>query len=311
MQGIVVTGAFGYLGMALLRRLRGRPAVAVGHPPRAAVELPAGVEAVYGDLLLATVALGRGAGALVHLAGGGGEAACRRDPAPAVRTIAHGTSILTAAARAAGTRRLLFASTIAVYGTFRAHGRPYAEDDPVAPDDLYGSLKAAAEHVFTAHGGGTALRIANIYGAGCGVDLGINGAAERFARAAAAGEQLTVFGDGSQRIDYVHVDDVVDAVLQALDADSLPPAINIGGGAPVSILELAEACVRAGEALGARPRIVYKPAPEGKLWPDRSLSNDLALRVLGWAPRVSLDDGVRGLVAVFRGGKDLRPTRQG
>ena len=73
MQGIVVTGAFGYLGMALLRRLRGRPAVGVGHPPRAAVELPAGVEAVYGDLSLATVALGRGAGALVHLAEAGGD----------------------------------------------------------------------------------------------------------------------------------------------------------------------------------------------------------------------------------------------
>jgi UDP-glucose 4-epimerase len=298
---IVVTGAFGYLGLALLRALRaaGHEVVGVGHLPRAPVELPAGVEAVHGDLLLAVPHI-PGAGAVIHLAGGGGEAACRRDPALAVRTIALGTSVLAAAAREAGAR-LIFASSIAVYGTFRDHGRPYSEDDPIAPDDLYGSLKATAGHIVRAVAAGTALRIANIYGAGFGVDLGINGAVERFARAAARGEEMTLFGDGSQRIDYVHIDDVVAAICAALTVESLPAAINIGGGAPVSIYELADLCGRAGQELGTKPQIVMRPAPEGKIWPDRSLAIDLAARVLDWRPRVRLEDGIRELVAMMKG----------
>lgn len=286
----VVTGAFGYLGLALLRKLPG--AVAVGHPPRATAPIPAGVEVIHGDLALAAELE---ADALVHLAGRGGEGEARKDPVAAVSTIVGGTARL-AASRA---RKKLFSSTIAVYGTFRDHGRPYREDDAPRPDDLYGACKRAAEQAWTL-GGGTSLRIANIYGAGCGVDLGINGAVERFARAAATGGDITIYGEGAQRIDYVHVDDVCAAIHAALAADTLPPALNIGSGRPVSIRELAEACVRAGEALGQKPRIVSLPPPEGKVWPDRSLSIDLARSTLGWQPRVALDDGIRELVTMMR-----------
>lgn len=299
MDRVVITGAFGYLGLALAKRLaETRPVVAVGHPPRAPVTLPAGVMSVHGDLTLAGDRLADASG-LVHLAGGGGEGRCREDPALAARVIARGTSLLAAAARAIGVRRRIFASTIAVYGTFRDHGRPYRETDAIAPDDLYGSLKATAEHVWTSHAGGTALRIANIYGAGIGVDLGISGAVERFARAAARGEELTMYGDGSQRIDYVHIDDVIEAIVRTLDAESVPPVINVGSGRPVSIRELAEACIAAAESLGMKPRLVSKPPPEGKVWPDRSLAIDLAHDALGWTPRMRLEDGVKELVVMM------------
>ena len=298
---VVVTGAFGYVGLALLQRLAGAwSIVAVGHSPHRPTALPPGVEARHGDLTLAAEALD-GADAIVHLAGGGGEAKCRADPVRGVRTNVRGTSLLVEAARRAGVRRLIFASTIAVYGTFRQHGRPCRETDELAPDDLYGSLKEAAEYAWTALGGGTALRLANVYGAGPGVDLGGAGAVERFARAAARGGELEVYGDGSQRIDYVHVDDVVEAFRLAVEANDLPPAINIGGGGPCSIRKLAEMSVRAGEALGARPHVVTRPAPEGKIWPDRSLAIDLARMALGWRPRVPLEAGVAELVPMMRG----------
>jgi UDP-glucose 4-epimerase len=302
MSRVVITGAFGYVGLACLHRLAGEAdLVAVGHPPRAVAAIPAGIERFEGDLGLAVGQLAAGGvDAVIHLAGGGGEAKVREEPVAAVRSIVHGTATVADAARRAGTRRRLYASTIAIYGTDRDHGRPYAETDQPLPDDLYGSLKHAAEHVWTQLAGGTALRIANIYGAGAGVDLGINGAAERFARAAARGEEITVYGDGSQRIDYVHIDDVVDAFRRALASPNpLPPAINIGSGRPVAIRELAEACVRAGARRGKTPKLTFLPAPAGKIWPDRSLSIDLAREALGWEPRVPLDDGVGGLVEMM------------
>src|SRR5439155_27075530 len=164
-----------------------------------------------------------------------------------------------------------------------AHARPYTEADEPRPDDLYGVLKETAEHMWTALAGGTALRLANVYGAGAGVDVGLDGAVERFARAAARGETLRILGSGQQRIDYVHITDVVGAFRRALASPGpLPPAINIGGGAPIAIADLAARCVRAGEALGARPRLEREPTPAGKPWPDRSLVIELAARVLDW-----------------------------
>lgn len=303
---VLVTGAFGYLGLALVNDLaRDRTVVAFGHPPRAAAAReavpPTGVTLVEGELLDAPRALGNHGpfDAVVHLAGGGGPQKCVADPVAAVRTNVRGTSALLEAT--GGAARRLFASTIAVYGTSRVPDGPYRESDAAIPDDLYGAVKEAAEHVWTTLGGGTSLRIANVYGAGCGVDLGIHGAAERFARAAARGAELSVFGTGAQRIDYVHVDDVVRAFRACLDAAGPPPpVVNVGGGAPVSIAELAEASVRAGEQLGARPRIARQPAPEGKSWPDRSLAIDLAAAALGWKPRVDLDAGVGELVRMMK-----------
>lgn len=304
---VLVTGAFGYLGLALLRGLAPRfEVVGFGHAPRAESarrRIPSNVTVVEGDLLDVNAAFASHGpfDAVAHLAGGGGLHKVQEDPRAAVTSNVRGTSALLEAADAGGVRRRIFASTIAVYGTHRDHGRPYREDDIARPDDLYGVLKEAAEHVWTKLGGGIALRIANVYGAGCGVDLGLQGAAERFARAAAAGGALTVYGEGAQRIDYVHVDDVVAAFDRSLVAEHVPRLINVGGGAPVSIGALANACLDAGRSLGATPRLVRQPAPEGKVWPDRSLAIDLAGTSIGWRPRVSLADGVHGLVGMMKG----------
>jgi UDP-glucose 4-epimerase len=297
---LLVTGAFGYLGLALLRRLAPSHAIAAfGHPPRtdaARAAVPAGVEVIEGELLDVAPVVARVApDAIVHLAGGGGPARVEADPVLAVRTNVLGTARLCAAARG---RRVLFASTIQVYGTRRAWGKPYREGDPTAADDLYGALKEAAEQIVLA-AGGTVLRLANLYGAGAGVDLGLSGAVERFARAAVAGGELTLYGGGAQRIDYVHVDDVAEAVAAALAAAELPPILNLGGGAPVTVGELASACLAAAHKLGQMPRIAVSDAPPGKLWPDRSLAIGLAGNVLGWRPKVNLQKGIDAVLAMM------------
>jgi UDP-glucose 4-epimerase len=306
MARVLVTGAFGYLGLSVLRGLVGHDLVAFGHAPRnpaARAVIPAAVTVREGEITDVSRVF-RDLGpfdAVLHLAGGGGPAKLAADPALAVRTNIRATSELALRARDAGAKRLVFASTIAVYGTFRDNGRPYSEADTPLPDDLYGVVKETAEHVWVAHAGGTSLRIANIYGVGSGVDVGVSGAVERFARAAAEGGEMKIFGTGAQRIDYVHVDDVVRAFEAVLASDSPPPVVNIGGGDPIAIAGLAERSLAAGQALGKAPTLRREPAPEGKSWPDRSLAIDLAKSALGWSPRVGYEEGISGLVRMMAG----------
>jgi UDP-glucose 4-epimerase len=305
---VLVTGAFGYLGLALLRGLEGYEVVALGRRPRnerALTTVPPWVTTVFGDVLGDAEAVVSGRGpfdAVIHLAGGGGPKKVESDPAAAVRDNALGTALLADVARRGKVQRLLLASTIAVYGTFRPPpGRPYRETDPAAPDDLYGSLKRSAEAIWTGAGlaGGTALRIANIYGAGAGVDLGIAGAVERFARAAGRGGEISIFGTGQQRIDYVHIDDVVRALRLGLERAGLPAVINIGGGEPVAIATLAETCASIGQRRGAAVSLLRKPDPGGKIWPDRALAIERASEVLGWQPRVPLVQGLEEMAEMM------------
>jgi UDP-glucose 4-epimerase len=305
---VLVTGAYGYLGLAVLRGLEGFDLVALGRRPRnerALAAVPARVTTVIGDVLeqAEPVLTGRGPfDAIVHLAGGGGPKKCETDPPAAVTDNLTATAALVDLARRQGVRRLLFASTIAVYGTFRTPPpRPYQETDEAAADDFYGALKRAAELVWTAPGlgGGTALRIANIYGAGAGVDLGIGGAVERFARAAGRGGEISIFGTGQQRIDYVQVDDVVRAFRLALERPALPPVINVGGGEPVAIADLAELCLTIGRRRGVDVSLVRKPDPGGKIWPDRALGIGRAREALGWEPRVPLAQGLEEMAQMM------------
>lgn len=308
---VLVTGAFGYIGLAVAAglSLSGRDVVAWGRPARnerALARLPAGVGRLVAEVDACEKVLRENGpfDAVVHLAGGGGPAKIAADPAGGIKNNIRATSELAFAARTVGVPRLLFASTIAVYGTERDHGRPYAESDRAIPDDIYGITKEAAEHVWTMHAGGTALRLSNVYGAGIGVDMGIMGAVERFARAAACGGEIRLFGGGVQRIDYVHIEDVVRAFDRALDSASLPPHLNVGGGDPIRLADMAKVCVEIAGEGGRRVDVLEQPAPPGKSWPDRSLAIALTKDVLGWQPSVGYREGLRGLIDMMAAAGD-------
>jgi UDP-glucuronate 4-epimerase len=114
-----------------------------------------------------------------------------------------------------------------------------------------------------------------------------------FARAAVAGKALTVFGDGSMRRDFTHVDDIVRGVLAALER--VRPgfrAYNLGSGAPVDLHALVKAIA---STTGAEPQVVHAPVPLGDV--DATYADvQRAHEELGWEPRVTLAEGLRGVV---------------
>jgi UDP-glucose 4-epimerase len=263
-------------------------------------KLNAAVEYVEGDATDASALRGalRGADAVVYAAGTGGEADCLRDPTRSLLAHVYGVQSAAREAADAGVSRFVFTSTIAVYGTYHARPMPLTEDMEPKPDEFYGALKASAERALIDSGRFRILRLSNVYGYGSGLFSLSSGVAGKFVELISKGRPLRVYGDGSQRLDYVHVDDVCRAYELALgDAEPESFVYNVGGGRPVSIRELAETASALSEELtGRRAEIEYAPAPADKLWPDRWLSAEKIGRGLGWRPRVSIEDGLRELL---------------
>ena len=205
------------------------------------------------------------------------------DPAFDAAVNVTGTAAVLDAARRAGARMLVLASTAAVYG--RAGELPARETSPVAPLSPYGASKAAAESYLALytrlHGLPTlALRMANVYGPRQDPD-GEAGVVAIFAAAAAAGSPAVVFGDGLQTRDYVYVDDAVDrlprrgAELRRRRAERLDRARDAG----------------ARDRRAARRRRRVRTARHGEL--VRScLDPSAARRALGWQARTTLADGL-------------------
>jgi UDP-glucose 4-epimerase len=195
-----------------------------------------------------------------------------------------GTAAVLEAARETGTRRVVLASTAAVYGDPRA--LPIAEDAAIAPLSPYGGSKAAAESYLRLYSrlygiSTLALRMANVYGPGQDPH-GEAGVVAIFCGAAASGEQVRRFGDGGQTRDFVFVADVVEAFLAAADS-SVDGAVNVSTGRETSLREL--------EAeLGVSVHV--EPERLGDI--RRScLDPGRAMTAFGWHARTSLREGLR------------------
>lgn len=116
-----------------------------------------------------------------------------------------------------------------------------------------------------------------------------------FTLQALAGEDLTVFGDGSQTRSFCYVDDLVDGIYRLLGSDYVGP-VNIGNPEERTVLEFAE---RVKRLTGSASRIVFKPLPVDDprvRRPDISL----ARRILGWEPRVDIDAGLQATIDYYR-----------
>jgi dTDP-glucose 4,6-dehydratase len=197
--------------------------------------------------------------------------------------------------------RLLLASTSEVYGDPLVHPQPeeyWGNVNPVGPRGVYDEAKRFAEAMTMAyqrhHGVETRIvRIFNTYGPRMRLDDGR--VLPSFVGQALRGEDLTVFGDGSQTRAFCYVDDLVNGILKLLRSDEKMPT-NIGNPREMTIKEFGEAVLK---ATGSSSKFVFKDLPQDdpkQRQPDISK----AKRVLGWEPTVRLEDGLVKTVAWFK-----------
>ena len=208
-----------------------------------------------------------------------------------------GTIAVLEAAREHDVGRVVFSSTGgALYG--EADVFPTPEDAPIRALSPYGQGKFAAEGYCGLYGrlhgvSSTVLRYSNVYGPRQD-PLGEGGVISIFCGRSKAGERPTVFGDGRQTRDFVYVGDVVAANLRAAEA-GVTGAFNIGTGVETSVLDLVGALDR--HAAGPW-EAEFRPPRPGEV--ERSVLDPTRARdVLGWAPKVALQEGLeRTLAAV-------------
>jgi UDP-glucose 4-epimerase len=294
---VLVTGAFGFIGTAVGRRLAlaGHDVVAVTSRPPGTTPAPLfPCRVVRADLhdegsVWAAVA-DAGPDAVCHLAGLGKVRESFEHPEEYHAVNAGGTkALLDALAATATGKRFVFASSVTVYGV--PERQPVTEDAPLRPTSPYGESKAAAEQAIQTAAtsgaiGAVCLRIFNAAGAvagGAGVaDTDLSRVIPKaLAVAAGQADRIEVNGDGSAVRDFVHVDDVASAFLLALENGCRPgraPAYNVGATAA----SVAEILAVTGEVTG-RPIPAVRNPPRNE---PRVLISDHA-RIgdeLGWSP---------------------------
>ena len=197
--------------------------------------------------------------------------------------------------------RFLLASTSECYGDPLVH--PQTEDywgnvNPVGPRGVYDEAKRFAESMAMAyhryHGIQTRIvRIFNTYGPRMRLDDGR--ALPAFMSQSLRGEDLTVFGDGSQTRSFCYVDDLVEGIFRLLSSDEVYP-VNLGNPDELTLLELAHRIL---EVTGSKSRIVYRDLPQDD---PKVRRPDIgkARKLLGWEPRIQLDEGLKKVLPYFR-----------
>jgi UDP-glucuronate 4-epimerase len=312
---ILVTGAAGFIGSHLVEVLarRGDEVVGIdnfdGFYPRAAKErnlrevgCPTGFQFHEQDVLDVPALEARltPETVVVHLAAKAGVRPSLADPVAYAHTNVTGTATVLEAARRAGVSRIVFGSSSSVYGD--STPVPFREDAPaMAPVSVYAATKRAAELLLSSVAPiygfrSAALRFFTVYGPRQRPDLAIHA----FARRMAAGETITLFGDGTQARDYTYCDDIVAGVCAAIDWTATAPVgmetLNLGGNRPIRTGDMVAEISR---ALALEPRIAWAPMQPGDV---QQTAADLTKsgRVLGYAPATPFPEGIRRFAAWFR-----------
>ncbi|RYZ54087.1 MAG: SDR family oxidoreductase [Sphingobacteriales bacterium] len=221
-------------------------------------------------------------------------------PIQTLKVGALGTHNLLGLAKAKGAR-ILVASTSEVYGDPLVH--PQTEEywgnvNPIGPRGVYDEAKRFMESItmayHTFHGVETRIvRIFNTYGPRMRLDDGR--ALPTFMSQALKGEDVTVFGDGSQTRSFCYVDDLVDGIYRLLLSDYHRP-VNIGNPVEITLQQFAEEVV---ELIGNDVKIVYEPLPQDD--PKQRQPNITKAReILGWEPKIDRKEGLKRTLEYFK-----------
>lgn len=285
----VVTGGAGFIGRAVVDALlvRGESVTVVDREPFGDVP---GVDSITGDLRdpqVTAAAVTDDVAAIVHLAALTSVLTSVDAPQDTYEQNVGVTANLLELARKHAVPRFVLSSTNAVVGDV-GHETITAEL-PLRPLTPYGATKAACEMLMSGYAGAyrmstCALRFTNVYGPGMSAK---DSFVPRMMRAALAGTGVTIHGDGQQRRDLIHVDDIVAGILAAVDSHFCGTAI-LGSGQSVSVLELLSA---ARKATGAAIPVEHVPAKSGEM-PAVIVDISDSERDLGFRPGVALTAGL-------------------
>lgn len=307
MQKILVTGGAGFLGSHLCERL-----IEGGHDVLCVDNYFTGSKANIKHLLDhphfelmrhdVTFPLYVEVDRIFNLACPASPVHYQYDPVQTTKTSVHGAINMLGLAKRVKAR-ILQASTSEVYGDPEVHPQPesyWGKVNPIGVRSCYDEGKRCAETLFFDYWRQHQLqikvvRIFNTYGPRMHPNDGR--VVSNFIVQAIKGEDITMFGDGSQTRSFCYVDDLIEVMLRMMDspANFIGP-VNIGNPGEFTMLELAEMVLR---LTGSRSKISFKPLPSDdpkQRRPDISL----AKQALDWEPKVSLEEGLVKTIAYFR-----------
>jgi UDP-glucuronate decarboxylase len=224
------------------------------------------------------------------------------DPVQTTKTSVHGAINMLGLAKRVKAR-ILQASTSEVYGDPEVHPQPegyWGRVNPVGIRSCYDEGKRCAETLFFDYYRQHQLdikviRIFNTYGPRMHPNDGR--VVSNFIVQALRGQDITIYGDGTQTRSFCYVDDLVDGMLRMMNTEKgFTGPINIGNPGEFTMLELAEKVLA---LVGSKAKLVHKPLPQDD--PRQRQPNiELAKSKLDWTPKVNLEDGLRETVAYFR-----------
>jgi UDP-glucose 4-epimerase len=235
----------------------------------------------------------RDANYIFHLAAIASVPKSMKDPLASHEVNLTGTLNVLQAARDNGVKKLVYASSAAVYGDTRV--QPTGEDVPALPQSPYAVAKLAGEHycrVFTEAYGlpAVCLRYFNIFGPRQDPASEYAAVIPAFIQKATRGEPLAIDGDGEQTRDFVYVKDAVRANILAAES-GLSGVFNIGGGQSISINHLADLILR---LAGSNQKPVHREPRAGDI--KHSLADITRARKLGFHPAYTLEAGIKEMM---------------
>ncbi|MEN5305211.1 MULTISPECIES: NAD-dependent epimerase/dehydratase family protein [unclassified Pseudomonas] len=285
---ILITGGAGFIGSHLCDAL-----LAKGYAVRILDDLSTGkrdnlqldnprLELIEGDVADAALVQRAAAGcrAVVHLAAVASVQASVEDPVKTHQSNFIGTLNVAEAMRVHGVRRVLFASSAAVYGN-NGEGESIAEDTPKAPLTPYAVDKLASEQYLDfyrrQHGlEPVVFRFFNIFGPRQDPSSPYSGVISIFSERAVQGLPITVFGDGEQTRDFLYVGDLVQVMVQALEQPQVEEgAVNVGLNQATSLNQMLKALE---QVVGSLPAISYGQARSGDIRHSRADNQRLLAR---------------------------------
>jgi UDP-glucose 4-epimerase len=224
-------------------------------------------------------------------------------PDDAISSNIYGTYNLLEYSGKFGVKKFIFASSAAVYGIPKE--TPIREEMPLKPINLYGVTKLAGENLVKIYGedhglNSVSLRFGNVYG--LGIYTHWKTVIPKFVRLALSGKPLTIYGDGNQTRDFIHIRDIVSAIVLFIDLkkDLGGEAYNISTGRPISINTVADiVCDVVGEFVGRNIERVYLPPREGEPNIMNFCLSNSKIYTLGFRPSSSIREGIIEIVNYY------------